>query len=460
MAGTFGVLRPSMVFSALVTDEDIATRALAGGTPLEGELQGGSVVVTQGPDQGARVELAPDRPLVVGSALGVDLQLSDPTVSRYHLELQPAPGGVALRDLGSLNGTRVGVLTVERVTLPLPATIHLGGSVLTLEAGRGQPKRRLDHDEAIPGMVAESVAMRTVTDTIRRIAGTQVSVLIEGETGTGKEVAAQAIHQLSRRRDAPFVVVDCASVASGLIASELFGHERGAFTSAHRQHIGAFERAAGGTLLLDEVGELPLDLQPNLLGVLERRTYRRLGGEQELPVDVRVLSATNRDLRAEANAGKFRADLYFRLAVARVVLPPLRERRDDLPALIDYFVSELAGEVPDAPLFSPAEMESLVHQHWSGNIRELRNLVESKLALGDLAVLPGATPSSPASMPPPPNAPIERYRDARAAVIADFERRYLGHLMEVCDGNASEAARRAKMDRPYLISLLKRHDMR
>jgi len=306
-------------------------------------------------------------------------------------------------------------------------------------------------------MVAESEAMRAVTDTLRRIAGTQVSVLIEGETGTGKEVAAQAIHALSPRRDAPFVVVDCASVASGLIASELFGHERGAFTSAHRQHVGAFERAKGGTILLDEVGELPLDLQPNLLGVLERKTYRRLGGEVDLPVDVRVLSATNRDLRAEANSGNFRADLYYRLAVARVVLPPLRERREDVPALIDYFVSELAGEVPDDSIFRSDEMEALAHQHWSGNIRELRNLVESKLALGELAVLPGALSARP-SQPAP--ALIERYRDARASVIADFERRYLGHLMEVCEGNASEAARRAKMDRPYLISLLKRHGMR
>ncbi|MEM9692656.1 MAG: sigma 54-dependent Fis family transcriptional regulator [Myxococcota bacterium] len=432
---------------------EVATRALARekGSPTPGAR----ARVVEGPDAGQLVELASDRPVVVGTAMGVDLRLSDTTVSRYHLELSPAPGGVALRDLGSLNGTFAGGMRVEVVTAPLPLRLQLGDTTVVVEPGQGQPMRPIVADDAIPGLVAESEAMRGVVDTLRRLASTNVSLLIEGETGTGKEVAAHAVHRLSERRTAPFVVVDCASVASGLIASELFGHERGAFTSAHRQHVGAFERAAGGTLLLDEVGELPVDLQPNLLGVLERKTFRRIGGERDIPVDVRVLSATNRDLRAEANAGNFRPDLYFRLAVTRVVLPPLRDRREDLPALIDHFVAELAGIVPDEPIFSPQELLSLGQQHWSGNIRELRNLVEGKLALGELATFP--TSSTTAA---PMSTTIERYRDARARAVSEFERSYLSHLMQVCDNNASEAARRAKMDRPYLLTLLKRHDLR
>jgi DNA-binding NtrC family response regulator len=295
------------------------------------------------------------------------------------------------------------------------------------------------------------------------LAESAVSVLIEGETGTGKELVARAIHERGARRSAPFVVVDCGSMPATLIASELFGHERGAFTSADRRHEGAFERAGGGTLFLDEIGELPVEVQPALLGVLERRQFRRVGGASEIAVDVRVLAATHRDLRAAANQGTFRPDLYFRLAVTRIVIPPLRDRPEDVPELIRHFVEELSG--PGAPQpFDRATLASLARQHWAGNVRELRNLVESALAMGHVP-LPGAarpldsTGGAGLSSPESGRA-LARYREARAKAILDFERAYLGELIAECGGNASEAARRAGMDRPYLLTLLKRHGLR
>jgi DNA-binding NtrC family response regulator len=296
--------------------------------------------------------------------------------------------------------------------------------------------------------------MRRVVSTIEKLGPTMVSVLIEGETGTGKEVIASAMHAKSPRANKPFVIVDCGSLPPTLIASELFGHERGAFTGANRRHTGAFERASGGTLFLDEIGELPLDVQPTLLGVLERRRFRRVGGEQELDTDVRVLSATHRDLRASANTGRFRADLYFRLAVSRIVIPPLRERPEDLPALVAHFAEQLTGR-SDSPGLDPRFLASLSAQHWGGNVRELRNLVENAIALGT-----DQLPEDPATTSPTSALFDGSYRDARARAVSDFERSYLTQLIQSCNGNASEAARRAQMDRAYLLSLLKRHGLR
>jgi len=290
-------------------------------------------------------------------------------------------------------------------------------------------------------------------------------VLLHGETGTGKEVLARALHDLSERRNRPFEVVDCGSMAPSLIASELFGHERGAFTGAHNDHAGAFERAHGGTVFLDEIGELPLDLQPMLLGVLERRRFKRVGGVRERCVDVRVVAATHRDLRNATNLGTFRADLYFRLAVARVVIPPLRERPEDIGALVRRFAEQLTGD-PNAQPFDRATLTALEAHPWSGNVRELRNVVESAVALGSVVLEGGGSSDSPASFGRGDANPLGDdllalpYREARAHAVAAFERSYLRNLTEVCSGNASEAARRAKMDRPYLLGLLRKHGLR
>jgi DNA-binding NtrC family response regulator len=288
---------------------------------------------------------------------------------------------------------------------------------------------------------------------VHKLARVDSSVLIQGETGTGKEVVARAIHEASPRRDKELVIVDCGSLPASLIASILFGHEKGAFTGADQRRPGAFERADGGTVLLDEIGELPLDVQPALLGVLERRAFTRVGGAQSVSVDVRVLAATHRDLRAEVNAGRFRADLYYRLAVAKVFLPPLRERPEDIEPLVAHFVQRLTGVAELGPLASA--MDALRAHPWSGNIRELRNVVEAALVMGELD-LGGGAPARVAA----PAGELPSYRDARAAALARFEAEYLKTLIERAGGNASEAARLAHMDRPYLLTLLRKHGLR
>jgi len=285
-------------------------------------------------------------------------------------------------------------------------------------------------------------------------------VLLHGESGTGKELIARAIHERGPRHKKPFVTVDCGSLSPGLVASELFGHERGAFTGAERRHEGAFERANGGTVFLDEIGELSPSLQATLLGVLERRRFRRVGGSSELEVDVRVVSATHRDLRALVNAGQFRLDLYFRLAVVKLDVPALRLRSDDLELLIAHFLREAGSEASVESLFPKDTLASMRAYAWPGNVRELRNLVEATLAMGEAppldALQSADTPSSGAVLP----GPEKLYKDARAEVLQRFEHFYLSKLLELTKGNVSAAARHAKMDRSHLIELLQRHHLR
>src|SRR5262249_43794023 len=279
--------------------------------------------------------------------------------------------------------------------------------------------------------------MRRLLLSIERAAQSDAAVLLIGESGTGKEVIARALHDLGPRAKKPFVTVDCGALSPTLVASELFGHERGAFTGADRQHIGAFERASGGTLFLDEIGELPGALQANLLGVLERRRFRRLGGKQEISVDVRIVSATHRDLRAEVNSGTFRLDLYYRLAVVVMKVPPLRERADDVPLLVEHFLRECGHDGPVGALISPAAMHALMHHHWPGNVRELRNLIEATVAMGEAPPLDGG-PAAPAGRAGVADLP---YKEARAQVLHDFEASYLRALLERTQGNVSQAPR-------------------
>jgi DNA-binding NtrC family response regulator len=388
----------------------------------------------------------------IGVADDNSLIVRDARVSRYHLELTATADGVRVRDLGSLNGTFTSGVRVFDALLPPGARIELGDTVLELEDAGVAPEKidELEQGAPVPGMVAQSVAMREIGRLIQRLAPTHVSVLIQGETGTGKEVVARAIHALSPRHEGPFEVVDGGALPPTLIASELFGHERGAFTGADRQREGAFERADGGTLFLDEIGELLIEIQAVLLGVVERRKFRRVGGTKELACDVRIVCATHRDLRTAVNDGSFRADVYYRLAVSRIVIPPLRDRPDDIPPLVRMFVEELTGD-PQAMPFGHGAIESLMMHRWSGNVRELRNVVENALAMGELGLAdePGASRSEPTS-----------YRDARAAAIHRFEHTFLKSLIESCEGNASAAARRAKMDRPHLLTLLRKHGLR
>jgi transcriptional regulator with GAF, ATPase, and Fis domain len=428
--------------------------------------------VIMGPDAGRSIVVAPRASATIGALPENDLSLRDPTVSRVHLEVRPVEDGVAVRDLGSLNGTYLGNVRIQEGIVPPGTRIRVGSTLFVVELiTAGAPEADVGSaTPSIPGLVYASPPMAEVARAVERLAKFAGPVLIQGETGTGKEVIAHALHELGPRKRAPFVLVDCGSLPATLLEAELFGHERGAFTGAERRALGAFERANGGTLFLDEIGELPLAAQPALLGVLERGRFRRVGGEAEVEVDVRVISATNRDLRAEVNRAAFRSDLYYRLAGARIIVPPLRERREDIPVLAAHFVEEAQGSSPMPP-FPPEMMDELAEHYWSGNVRELRNAVEAALAMGrfDLDPAPGsgATQGS-ASVPPtgsvpPPGSeagPIPDYKAARAQVLSGFERTYLTRLMTKANGNASEAARVAKMDRPYLLTLLRKHGLR
>jgi transcriptional regulator with GAF, ATPase, and Fis domain len=310
-------------------------------------------------------------------------------------------------------------------------------------------------------MVGKSPAMREIFGLIERIAPTDATVLIEGETGTGKDMIARTLHELSPRAGKPFVVVDCGAVAGTLIESELFGHEKGAFTGAHSARQGAFELASGGTVFLDELGELSLDLQPKLLRVLEQRELRRVGGTKTLKVDLRVIAATRKDLRSEVEKGKFREDLYFRLNVVPITAPSLRERREDIPLLIDHILEKLAPDT--GAQLAESTRAALMGHDWPGNVRELRNVLERALALGadpGMLVAPLGTETG-ASRGPLGGAvefePGVSFRDTKEKWNEVFERRYLGWLIKRADGNISKAARDADMDRKYLHKLLRKY---
>ncbi|HEY5240470.1 MAG TPA: sigma-54 dependent transcriptional regulator, partial [Polyangiaceae bacterium] len=309
------------------------------------------------------------------------------------------------------------------------------------------------------GLLGRSLPMRRAMAQLAKVAASSASVLLVGESGTGKELAARALHDESPRRAEPFEIVDCGSLVPTLVASELFGHERGAFTGADRTHVGAFERASGGTVFLDEIGELPKDVQPQLLGVLERRRVRRLGARSDVPIDVRVVSATHRDLRAEVNASAFRLDLYYRIAVVLVELPPLRERRGDVRPLVEHFLREAGCTDPPEKALPAGFLEMLAAHHFPGNVRELRNLVEAALATGE-SPPPNRGPEGIGGKDAVDAALAGTYRDARDAVLADFEASYLVKLLERAQGNVSKAARLASMDRSHLTQLLQKHGLR
>jgi DNA-binding NtrC family response regulator len=311
-------------------------------------------------------------------------------------------------------------------------------------------------------MVGRSPSMQSVFDVLTKAATSDATILLEGETGTGKEVSAEAIHRGSPRRDKPFLVVDCGAMPPNLLESELFGHERGAFTGAVSSRQGVFEAANGGTVFLDEIGELSIDLQPKLLRVLERREVRRVGTNNHVPVSVRLIAATNRSLREQVATHKFRSDLYYRLAVVEVKLPPLRERPGDLPPLVEHIVNNLGGvdEPTLATVRSPAFLGALAQHTWPGNIRELRNYLERCVALRDFAPPRSAAAAVPAAGPEGAVNIGQPLREAREAWVSAFERRYLEELLRQHENRVSAAARAAGVDRIYFYRLLWKHGLR
>jgi DNA-binding NtrC family response regulator len=414
-----------------------------------------SLVVTAGPDAGQRLVSSGDR-TVIGTHRSCDLVLTDPTVSRFHAELTLVDGRLLLRDLDSRNGTRVEGLGVVAVRLPPRARLELGGSQVELEVGDATVELPLSTQRRFGSMAGASAVMRRTFALLERAAASDATVLLEGETGTGKEAAAASIHDESARRAGPLVVVDCGAVPATLIESELFGHERGAFTGAVEARVGAFEAAHGGTLFLDEIGELPLELQPKLLRALESREIKRVGATRHQAVAVRVIAATNRDLRVEVNGRRFRADLYYRLAVLEIRLPPLRERAGDIPVLVEHLLGELgASREASAPLRTAETTERLARHPWPGNVRELRNYLERALALET------APPIAPGPAPDAPAVDLTRpLREAREAWTRPHERAYVAGLLEREGGNVAAAARAAGVDRMTFYKLLSKHGIR
>jgi DNA-binding NtrC family response regulator len=338
---------------------------------------------------------------------------------------------------------------VEAAFVRPGARLGVGGTTLVVEVAAEQLIETVPATEQFGRLLGTSTLMRRVFAMLERVAHSESTVLLEGETGTGKTAMALMLHERSERAGGPFVVVDCSSIPPTLIESELFGHEKGAFTGAHAARSGAFEAARGGTVFLDEIGELPLDMQPKLLRALEERVIKRVGSTEATRLDVRLVAATNRDLRQEVNRGAFRADLYYRLNTVRVKVPSLRERPEDIPLLVASFYRQFAGEdaAPTASLLS-----ELMRRPWPGNVRELRSAVERAVLLGEcgdgdeLALEPASDFS-------------RSFRDAKEEAIARFERRYLRDLLAAHNGNLSRAARAVRMDRNHLRDLAKRHNI-
>jgi two-component system response regulator GlrR len=383
----------------------------------------------------------------VGSHRSNDLVIAHPTVSRFHCELRPHTEGLLVRDLQSRNGTTVDGTRVVEAYVRDGAVLTLGEVSATV--------RTTSEDIAVPmaartrfgALVGVSDEMRAVFSKLERLAATDATVLLIGETGTGKEAAAEAIHNSSGRADKPFVVVDCASLPANLIESELFGHEKGAFTGAHDARMGAVEAADGGTLFLDELGELPLDLQPRLLRVLEKRSVRRLGQNAYRSVDVRFVAATNRSLPLEVNTGRFRSDLFFRLATFTIELPPLRQRRDDIPLLVRDLLERMGAPAESiARILAPPTIERFMREPWPGNVRELRNRVEREVVLPSEAEL--ALPAG-----------TETFASARRRAIERFERGFLEEVLRVHGGHVATAARAIDLDRVHFYRLMRKHGL-
>jgi len=416
-------------------------------------------VHVRGPNrQEQSVQLGVD-PVLVGSVPDCDIVLDDPYVSRRHCALTLTDKGVVIRDLGSRNGIWVQSIRIYEALIPTGATVQMGGLSLTVEVA-GEPTRMLlSLGQSFGAAVGKSIAMRALFARLERAAKTDEPVLLLGESGTGKELLARALHDASSRASGPFVVFDCAAVSPQLIESELFGHEKGSFTGAHAARTGLVEAARGGTLFLDEIGELPLDMQPKLLRMLENRVVRPVGSNTAHPTDVRIVAATHRDLPARAAAGEFRADLYYRLAVAEVRIPALRDRREDIPLLVERL---LAGRDPPATIadLPPNALPMLTAHNWPGNVRELRNMLARILLFQATDVLNPQPAKEGRAETPPRTLPDIPYHAAKDAVLADFERHYAAKQLQAHGGNVSSAARAMGVSRQFLHKLISQYGLK
>lgn len=416
---------------------DTLDSSLLSHAPLPARL-----LVLSGPDAGKSLDVR-DGTTLIGSHPDCSLQLSDAGVSRRHLSIELVGTRARVRDLGSKNGSRYLGAKFTTLDIPLGASIDLGSTTLAV-----LPMLRegvLSERQKLGGVLGRSTAMRRLFTQLEQLAPTDATCLLRGETGSGKELIARTLHDLSPRADKPFVTIDCAALTSSLIQSVLFGHVKGAFTGAVRDSEGLVASADGGTLFLDEIGSLALELQPVLLRVLESRTFQRVGENKVRSVDFRVLAATTSELPQLVKQGKFRSDLYFRLASIVLEVPPLRERLDDVPLLAQHFANEAKARAP----LTPAALSALSAWRWPGNVRELRNAVERAVTLGEAPI---AASAKSASVP-------EDFHAARDKALAAFEKSYLEALLAKHRGSASAVAREAGIARSYLYRLLETHGL-
>jgi two-component system, NtrC family, response regulator HydG len=428
--------------------------------PRHAPATGGGFVLTvvDGPDAGAElvIEASAPSPLLVGQSPACALRLRDPRVSRRHLALAVVGGRLRVTDLDSTNGTYCAGLALGDAYLRGGESLQIGQGQLRIERRSGPAQRPPSDRTGFGRVLGESLAMRRLYPLVERLAASDIPLVIEGETGTGKEALAESIHEFSPRADGPFVVFDCTATPGQLMESDLFGHERGAFTGAVAPRKGVFELAHGGTLLIDEIGELDLALQPKLLRVIERSEIRRVGSGEVIRVDVRMIAATRRDLDKEVQERRFRDDLFYRLAVGRIELPALRLRHGDIALLARHFWAQLGG---DPRALSAESVRRWAAEAWPGNVRQLRNAVARALALGDLEPAPARDAAVPVSAPRPVDAAPDAFLDAviaerlplpvaRMRVVREFEQRYIAALLAE-HGTVAKAAAASGIARRY-----------
>jgi len=444
-----------------------AERTLAiGGAQEHLQLKRVTIKVTSGSDAGAELEVGATT-RVIGSSDECDLVLQDGFTSRRHIELTPQADGIRVRDLKSRNGSFIGNVRFHDLTITESTTLSVGKTTLLISLKSDGLEVPLSNHSHFGAALGESVPMRAVFALLEHAAQTDVTVLLEGPSGTGKDILATSLHQVSPRSDGPLVVVDCGSIPENLIESELFGHEKGAFTGAGSTRQGAFEQADGGTLFLDEIGELPIEMQPRLLRALESRTFRRVGGSKTISTNARFVAATNRRLAESVRRGEFREDLYYRLNVVQVRVPPLSERAGDVPLLATQFLRRAThDENAELP---PGLARVLTSHNWPGNARELRNVVERFATFNstDPQLLFGAPQSIEPSKVPSSDGTstaalsLERYftldyHEAKRQIIDELHRCLLPHVLDECDGNVSEAAKQLGIPRTSLHRMLKK----
>jgi DNA-binding NtrC family response regulator len=417
-----------------------------------------SLVVSRGPDSGKRVLVDKDS-FVIGKDSSCDLFFPDPTVSRRHMEIEKRGDIFLIRDLESTNGTMIDGTRIKEAYLAPGSVVRAGNVEMIFQPIYDAPAKYFEECEEFGSLVAASSSMKSILGFLRKAAASGTTVLLRGETGVGKSALARALHDEGPRAEDPFVVFDCGAVPPTLIESELFGAEKGAFTGAVQSRPGACEQAQGGTLFLDEIGDLPMDLQPKLLRVLEEKEVRRLGSTKHKELDIQIVTASKIDLDRAAGENRFRRDLYYRIAVIDIEIPPLRNRVEDIPLLANHFLKKSKGEDAWSRLI-PSLKEELKSYFWPGNLRELRNVLERLECIGP----DGMLISDAGARNKDENLPLSfnfnrPFKEAKEDLIDVFEREYLDRLLKKSNRRIASAAREAGLNRKYFYDLLKKHGL-